>query len=215
MTVMRPIRSIATALLLAGVAVAGCAGNQPDQRSAPAANPPIVSAPPTVTTPPATKTPATKTPATKTPATKTPAITTPPATSRHSTSKAAVLADGRHPVYIRTVDPDSRKITFDLIQFYFSDDATREAAKDHKESAPPNDYYIRNVNPALRTLPVRADATVTVNTLAAGYTGSATKNVSVQLYRLQIMLDAHGYSPPFWITVRSDQVTKVAEQYLP
>jgi hypothetical protein len=191
---MRPIRSIATALLITGIAVAGCGGNQPDQRSAPATNPPTVSAPPTVTGP---------------------AVTNPPATSRHSTSKAVVLADGRHPVYIRTVDPDSRKITFDLIQFYFGDDATREAAKDHKESPPPNDYYIRNVNPALRTLPVRADATITVNTLAAGYTGSATKNVGVQLYRLQIMLDARGYSPPFWITVRSDQVVKVAEQYLP
>jgi hypothetical protein len=186
--------------LVAGVAVAGCGGNQPDQRSAPAAKPPTVSAPPAVTTPPATKAPA---------------ITTPPTTSRHSTSKAVALADGRHPVYIRTVDPDSRKITFDLIQFYFGDDATREAAKDHKESPPPNDYYIRNVNPTLRTLPVQADATITVNTLAAGYTGSATKNVNVQLYRLEILLDARGYSPPFWITVRSDQVVKIAEQYLP
>jgi hypothetical protein len=205
MSVMRPIRSIATAFLIAGVAVAGCGGNQPDQRSAPAAKPPIVSAPLAVTTPPATKAPATKTPA----------ITPPPASSRHSTSKAAALADGRHPVYIRTVDPDSRKITFDLIQFYFGDDATREAAKDHKESPPPNDYYIRNINPALRTLPVRADATVTVNTLAAGYTGSAIKNVGVSLDRLEVMLDFRGYSPPFWITVRSDQVIKVAEQYLP
>ena len=200
MSVMRPIRSIATALLIAGAAVAGCGGNQPDQRSTPAAKPPTVSARPTVTTPPATKTPA---------------ITTPPATSRHSTSKAVVLADGRHPVYIRTVDPDSRKITFDLIQFYFGDDATREAAKDHKESPPPNDYYIRNVNPRLRTLPVRADATVTVNTLAAGYTGSAIKNVGVSLDRLEVMLDFRGYSPPFWITARSDQVIKIAEQYLP
>ena len=200
MSVMRLIRSIATALLIAGLAVAGCGGNQPDQSSAPTAKPPTVSAPPTVTTPPATNAPP---------------IKAPPATSHHSTSEGVVLTDGRHPVYIRTVDPDSRKITFDLIQFYFGDDASREAAKDGKESPPPNDYYIRNVNPALRTLPVRADATITVNTLAAGYTGSATKNVGVQLYRLEIMLDARGYSPPFWITVRSDQVTGIAEQYLP
>jgi len=197
---MRLIRSIASALLIAGLAVAGCGGNQPDQSSAPTAKPPTVSAPPTVTTPPATNAPP---------------IKAPPATSHHSTSEGVVLTDGRHPVYIRTVDPDSRKITFDLIQFYFGDDATREAAKDHKESPPPNDYYIRNVNPRLRTLPVRADATVTVNTLAAGYTGSAIKNVGVSLDRLEVMLDFRGYSPPFWITARSDQVIKIAEQYLP
>ena len=200
MSVMRLIRSIASALLIAGLAVAGCGGNQPDQSSAPTAKPPTVSAPPTVTTPPATNAPP---------------IKAPPATSHHSTSEGVVLTDGRHPVYIRTVDPDSRKITFDLIQFYFGDDATREAAKDHKESPPPNDYYIRNVNPRLRTLPVRADATVTVNTLAAGYTGSAIKNVGVSLDRLEVMLDFRGYSPPFWITARSDQVIKIAEQYLP
>jgi hypothetical protein len=64
-----------------------------------------------------------------------------------------VLVDGRHPVRIKRVDPDRRTITFDLIQFYWGDDATREAAKDHQESPPPNDYYIRNINPGLRTLP--------------------------------------------------------------
>jgi hypothetical protein len=126
-----------------------------------------------------------------------------------------VLADGRHPVYLKTVDPDRRTITFDLIQLYFDDDATREAAEDHRESPPPNDYYIRNVNPRLRTLPVRADATITVNTLAAGYTGSATRNVEVGLPRLEQFLHLTGYSPPFWIRVRHDQVVKIAEQYLP
>jgi hypothetical protein len=187
MSAMRPVRSIATVILAAGVALAlaGCGGNQPADRGAPA-----TTHAPATTAPPASKAPATS-------------------------SGAVVLADGRHPVYIRTVNPDSRKITFDLIQFYFGDDAAREAAKDGKESPPPNDYYIRNVNPALRTLPVRADATITVNTLAAGYTGSATRNVDVQLYRLQILLDSRGYSPPFWITVRNDQVTRIAEQYLP
>jgi hypothetical protein len=37
----------------------------------------------------------------------------------------------------------------------------------------------------------------------------------VQLYRLDIMLDFRGSSPPFWITVRNGQVTRIAEQYLP
>jgi glucose/arabinose dehydrogenase len=189
MTIMRPIRSIATALLIASLAVAGCARSQPDQTPPPADQPPAVTA---------------------TPAPKAQAPTDGPATSR----QPVVLADGRHPVRITTVDPDRRTVTFDLIQFYWGDDATREAAKDHQESPPPNDYYIRNVNPRLRTLPVTRDATITTNTLTAGYTGSATKDIQVPLWRLTILLPS-SYSPPFWITVHHGQVVKLAEQYIP
>jgi hypothetical protein len=183
MTIMRPIRSIATALLVAGLAVAGCGRSQPDQ------------APP--------------------PADQSPATTAAPAPKSGPTARQpVVLPDGRHPVRITTVDPDQRTITFDLIQFYWGDDATREAAKDHKESPPPNDYYIRNINPRLRTLPVTRDATITTNTLTSGYTGSSTKNVPIQLYRLAIVLPPTD-SPPFWITVRHGQVVRIAEQYIP
>lgn len=69
------------------------------------------------------------------------------------TNQPVVLPDGRHPVRITTVDPDRRTITFDVIQFYWGDDATREAAKDHQESPPPNDDYIRNSNPGSARCP--------------------------------------------------------------
>jgi hypothetical protein len=114
---------------------------------------------------------------------------------------------------LKTVDPDRRTITFDLIQWYVGEEAAREAAKDHKESPPPNDY-IRNVNPRLRTLPVRSDAIITCNTLTAGYTGSATKDVRVQLGRLAIVLPPGGEGP-FWITVRHDLVVGIVQQYIP
>jgi hypothetical protein len=184
---MRPIRSIATVLLVAGVAVAGCGRGQSDQHGTAASQPPAASAP-TVTAPPAGQVPATK-------------------------SEQAVLTDGRHPVYLKTVDSGQRTITFDLIQWYVGEDATREAAKDHQESPPPNDYYIRNVNPKLRTLPVRSSATITVNALAAERTGSATKNVPVTLAELAKLLGS--FSPPFWITVQHGQVVAIAEQYVP
>ena len=51
-------------------------------------------------------------------------------------------------------------ITFDLIQFFTGEAATKAAAEDGQGSPAPNDYYIRNVNPRLRTLPVRADAPI-------------------------------------------------------
>jgi hypothetical protein len=188
MTTMRPIRAIATALLIASLAVAGCARSQPDQSTSPTSEPPA-----------ATAVPDTRAPA--------PAGGT-------TDSQPAVLVDGRHPVIIKTVDPDRRTITFDLIQLYWGNDAASEAAKDHQESPPPNDYYIRNTNPRLRTLPVRADAPITCNTLTAGYTGSATKNVRLPLDRLAIVLPRGG-GGLFWITVRHDQVVRVAEQYVP
>jgi hypothetical protein len=125
-----------------------------------------------------------------------------------------VLADGRHPVYLKTVDADRRTITFDLIQFFTGEAATKAAAEDNKESPPANDYYIRNVNPRLRTLPVAADAPITVNVLAAQTTGSSTKDVSVTLEKLASYFPNSG-TPPFWITVAQGQVTRIAQQYLP
>jgi len=94
-----------------------------------------------------------------------------------ATTEQAVLEDGRHPVFVKTVDPGRRTVTFDLIQWFTGEAATKAAAEDGKESPPPNDYYIRNVNSRLRTLPVAADAPITVNLLAAQSTGNATKDV--------------------------------------
>lgn len=197
---MRPIRSIATALLIASVVVAGCTRSQPDQRNTAAGQPPAVTAPPV------TKAPVTKAPVTNAP------LTAPPARGDGDNPRPVVLADGRHPVYLKTIDPGRRTITFDLIQWYFGDDAAREAAKDHQESPPPNDHYIRNVNPRLRTLPVRADAPITVNTLASAWTGSATTNVPVTLAKLATLRTDGAV---FWITVRHDQVVKISQQYIP
>lgn len=146
----------------------------------------------------------------------TPATTAAPASTAATptTGEPVVLADGRHPVYLKTVDPDRPTITFDLIQFFTGEAATKAAAEDGEESPPPNDYYIRNVNSRLRTLPVRSDAPITVNVLAAGSTGSSTKDVSVTLDELASYFPNSG-TAPFWITVEQGQVTKIAQQFLP
>ena len=194
---MRPTRSIATALLVASVAVAGCSRSQPDQRDTTANQPPAVTAP-----------------STRTPATGAPAVTAPPATKAPSRTESVVLADGRHPVFLKTVDPGRRTITFDLIQLYFGDEAKREQLKDEDTQYPaPNGHYIRNVNPRLRTLPVRADATITVITLAWQGPNYSDRNVSVSLTKLATYMPTRGV--PFWITVRHGQVVKIAEQFIP
>ena len=47
MTIMRPIRNLATALLVAMAYAAGCGTSQPDQPTTPPSQPPVVTAPPT------------------------------------------------------------------------------------------------------------------------------------------------------------------------
>jgi len=174
---MRPTRALATAILLASIAVAGCSARQSDQPTQQSGQP---------------------------------AATTPRATTEGGTTsnQPAVLADGRHPVLLKAIDPARRTVTFDLIQFYQDNQATIEAAKDHQESPPPNDYYVRNVNPKLRTLSVQADATITANQIAG-----SNQNLPVSLDRLATL--THEHSPVFWITVRHDQIVKIGEQWVP
>ena len=137
-----------------------------------------------------------------------PVVQTPTTTGGPTTTEPVVLADGRHPVLLKSIDPDRGKVTFDLIQYFHGDQATIEAAKDHQESPPPNDYFIRNVNPKLRTLPVGADATITANQIAG-----SNQDVPVSLAKLATL--THERSPVFWITVRHDQVLKIGEQWVP
>ena len=179
---MRPIRTIATTLLVASLAVAGCGRSQPDQSASPPSQQPAITAPP---------------------AAPGPADTAP-------TRQPVVLVDGRHPVIIKTVNSAGGSITFDLIQLYFGEEAIREELKDHDTQYPaPNDVYTRNVNPRLRTLPVRASATITVldNDLAP-------VKEPVSLATLAAVLPRQG-TMPVWITVHHGQVVKIAEQYIP
>jgi hypothetical protein len=118
------------------------------------------------------------------------------------------LADGRHPVLLKGIDPAHGTITFDVVQFFRDEEAAREAAKDHQESPPPNDSYMRNVNPRLRTLPVDAGADLTANQLAG-----SNQDIPVSLARLASLTRAG--SGLFWITVRGGQIVQVAEQWSP
>ena len=68
-----------------------------------------------------------------------PATTGAPASTAGAptTGEPAALADGRHPVYLKTVDPGRQTITFDLIQFFAGEAATKAAAEDGQESRRP------------------------------------------------------------------------------
>ena len=126
----------------------------------------------------------------------------------------SALADGRHPARITAVDPSGEQLTIDVVQFFFGEAATEAARTDGStDLPPPNDHWIRNDNPRLRTLPVAPDAPVTVNTLSALETGSATTNSTIALSKLASYADVRGSL--FWVTMRHGTVTGIAEQFLP
>jgi hypothetical protein len=139
-----------------------------------------------------------------------------PAPTKAPAGQAAeptAMENGRHMVVLKQVSASGRTVTFDLVQWFSGDAATKAAAEDGEESPPPNDYYIRNVNPRLRTLPVTPDArlSLTRQTLNSGGGGSAAANVEVDLATIQAM----GRNHLFWTTVQSGRIVALEEQYVP
>jgi hypothetical protein len=140
----------------------------------------------------------------------------PPVEARRSDAGAAdgSLTDGRHPARITAIDADGKQVTIDVVQFFLGEAATEAARADHAPDVPPpNDHWIRNVNPRLRSLSVAADAPVVVNTLSANETGSATSNSTISLSKLASYGDITGAL--FWITTRDGAVTGIAQQWMP
>jgi hypothetical protein len=137
------------------------------------------------------------------------------ATTTTVNEAADTLEDGRHPVRIVAVSDGDKTVRFDLIQFLTGEAANKAAAEDGEESPPPNDYYIRNVNPKLRTLAIAPSATVTVNVLAAGDTGSSVKDTKITLAKLAGYPRDRVRDAVFWLTVSHGKVTRIEEQFVP
>jgi hypothetical protein len=133
-----------------------------------------------------------------------------------SATASPILEDGRSFVYVKRVDASAPSLTFDLALFYTGEKANQIAGERGGEVPVPNDVYIVNDNPMLRTLPFADGArffsydwraccdTYTPMTLDrwAAYVAAPTRRF-------------HGKLSPYWITVRGGEVVKVEEQYLP
>jgi hypothetical protein len=165
-------------------------------------------------TPPAESRP-TVAPAGTSTATKPVRVQTTPSRVPVATSAPATgLRDGQHVAHIVAVDPSARRITVDVVELFTGQEAARAAAEDNAaEVPPPNDYYIRNANPALRTLSVVPGASITVNVHGAAESGSATKDISKTLAELAAVSGLD--DGVFRLTLDGGRVTRIAEIYLP
>ncbi|HVF73475.1 MAG TPA: hypothetical protein VM938_00395 [Acidimicrobiales bacterium] len=121
----------------------------------------------------------------------------------------AGLADGRHAAYVKSVDVGARTVTVDVIEFLTGEEAVLASVGDGKGSEVPDDYYIRNHNARLRTLPLAPGAEVRVlDVLDPARSVAADADALVQLV-------ATGSPTPYWLTVAGGRVAKVEQQYLP
>lgn len=206
-----PITSIAgvVALTVAMSLLTGCSDDGTEAADPASPTTPAEADPTSPTTPAEVETPV---------ATETRAETEAPAETE-TPDEPAELEDGRHPAYIAATDIKASTITVDVIQFLTGEDAVAAHAEDHPDEpeGPASEYYIRNVNPRLRTLPVASDVAVTVLWLDSDI---ETENITFDELPAYFTTNPGPESKyewllPFWLTVRDGQVTAIEEQYLP
>jgi hypothetical protein len=150
--------------------------------------------------------------------TTTPSTATP--TTTPTTAVVTVLADGRHPVYLTGLDVAERTVEFDLIQYLTGDEADAAFHDDSpgQSGGAPNDFYIVNDNPRLRTLPIARDVSVAV-------LGPPVSSTSAHVIALEafpdylagdlVPADDRLWYNPFWLTVRAGEVVAIEEQFTP
>jgi hypothetical protein len=117
------------------------------------------------------------------------------------------LPDGRHFGYWKTFEIGDTIAfgEFDLASFLTGKEAEAAAAK--KGDEVPNDYYIVNDNPKLRTVLAKGNAEVLV---LADDRGPDPQKSNVADFAVDRHKDAG-----FWITIKDGFVTKIEEQYQP
>lgn len=102
-------------------------------------------------------------------------------------------------------------IEFDLACWFTGDAAAQAAAEDGEESPPPNDYYVRNVNPQLRTITMASTAEVSW----MPNPGDPSTQTVVPYADWLTGRETRGYQPGVWVTIEGGEATFIEEQYVP
>jgi hypothetical protein len=104
------------------------------------------------------------------------------------------------------------EIEFDLACWFTGDAAIQAAEEDGEESPPPNDYYVRNANPATRLVPVDAAATV----VWFPEFGDPNSEATIAYADWVGSLGERGdFTPGIWIETTAGEVTTITEQWVP
>jgi len=132
------------------------------------------------------------------------------------------LEDGRHFGFIRSVDPEAMTLVLDLAYFLTGEEANEAAAERGYEVPVPNDYFIVNDNPRLRTLVLSPDLRLRLidwnrccelsldgdlEVFATAIERGDAVTVGDSVY--------HGARSPYWLEIEGGRVVLIEEQYLP
>jgi len=132
------------------------------------------------------------------------------------------LDDGRHFGFVQVVDPEGMTLVLDLAYFLTGEEANEAAAERGDEVPVPNDYYIVNDNPKLRTLALSPDVGLRLidwnrccelslngdlETFAAAIASGEPIAAGGSVY--------YGGWSPYWLEIEDGRVVLIEEQYLP
>ncbi|HET7929149.1 MAG TPA: hypothetical protein VFM40_06300 [Actinomycetota bacterium] len=134
---------------------------------------------------------------------------------------AASLQDGRHFGYVRAVDVDADTIEFDLAYFLSGQEANDAYHAAGGTGPVPNDYFVVNDNPKLRTLVLAPDVRLRLldwnhccETFFEGDLALFAQAIEQQADVTDGDLIYRGQSQ-WWVTVENGVVTEIEEQYSP
>jgi len=147
-----------------------------------------------------------------------PAETTTEVDPDESTEAAAESDSDRQIAIIESAEwLEGPLLTLDYIQFLTGADAVAAATAAGDESPPPNDFYIVNANPKLRTFNVDPSASVEVVWNSDGTNDSGGHSVTVSEFYdlLEGSVSGPMRSTPYWVTIENGTITAIEAQYTP
>jgi hypothetical protein len=119
--------------------------------------------------------------------------------------------EGQYAVHVTEIDGTAGVISFDVIQLLFGDAAIEawDRAYPEEPGGPPNDYFIVNESPQVRSAMIDGSARVRVVRL-----GEGTGLQSATIDELASHVAAQGGNP-WWLAFHDGRVVDVCEQYVP
>jgi len=146
------------------------------------------------------------------------------ATPTSNTTPAGAPADAEQPkpepttsrqfAFVRktTQKDDKVSLVVDFAQYLTGSAAEKAAAEAGDETPPPNDYYISNTNPKLRTFGVADDARFVM----AGADPADTETMTADEFYKAIKHNSDGaQDSPYWFTITNGVITAGEEQWTP
>ena len=146
---------------------------------------------------------------------------TPPATC-HDGSSDGVFDDatGTYATLLTELDPDAGTISFDVVQWYVGEDAIDAWQDEYPDDpyGPPNDYFVRNDNPAVRTAQIAADPTVFLVRMLEDQDADLDPGTLDELPAyLASQPGEDGYASHnfYWLSFSNGSVHRICEQFTP